>query len=368
MRQLSGKRKIAFVIHNLGSGGAERVVTLLANHLVQSYHVTIITHKKRQPFYELHKEICVIHCFNDTLRSQNALESIRNNWRLYKRVNTLIRENRIELCIGFMTTSNVLSVLASRSNGIPVVISERNNPEEEKNKLSHLWRFLKKYTYRKADKLVVQNNRIKSLYINDIDNKKLQIIPNPINPGLRPDPNVEMSNIILNVGRLERQKAQDTLIKAFANLNPSGWELHIIGDGRQRSYLEALIDQLHMNDKVRLLGKKKNIQPYYAKARIFVLSSLYEGFPNVLLEAMQMGKACISTDCPTGPSDIISHGDDGILVPVGNTAELEAALRDLIENPAKERQLGEKAKDATRPYQIENIAAVWEELIAELLK
>lgn len=367
MHQLSGKRKIAFVIHNLGSGGAERVVSLLANHLVKSYQVTIITHKRRRPFYELHQDIRIVHCFEDTVRSQNAFESLRNNWRLYQRVNKIIRDNHIELCIGFMTTSNVLSVLASRSNGIPVMISERNNPEEEKFKLSPLWRFLKKYTYRKADKLIVQNNRIKDLYIKTIEEERLEVIPNPINPDLRPQPGGDVKNIVLNVGRLERQKAQDTLIRAFANLNPPGWELHIIGDGRQKAYLEGLIDELQMHQKVRLLGKKKDILPFYQKARIFVLSSLYEGFPNVLLEAMQMGKACISTDCPTGPSDIITPGEDGILVPVGDTKELEAALRKLIENPELERELGARAVKATRHYQIENIAAIWEGLIAELL-
>lgn len=361
-------KKIAFVINTLKSGGAERVVTILANHLARENHILIITLSKMTPFYPLDKDIVHRYCRAEIPPSKNIVQSIRSNLNLAKRIHNLLKEEEIELCIGFMTTSNILSAWAASRMGIPLIISERNNPQFEDKYLSRFWKILRKFSYPKADRIVVQTQGIRDYFLNTTKKDNYHIIPNPINPDFSRSQQAEKENIILNVGRLADQKGQDILIRAFAALKDTDWELHIIGEGPKRKELEALIAELGVEKRVFLPGRTSEVERYYERAKIFAFTSHYEGFPNALLEAMYFGLACVSTDCPTGPSELLQDGHNGLLVPVGEEEQITQALRKLIDGPQQREEMGRQASLTTQQYTAETIAAEWEELIRSLFR
>ncbi len=358
------KRTIAFVINSLTSGGAERVVSILANSLVSRHNVIIITFISAPIFYDLHKEIKVEHCTHEIKPSKNPFQAVVTNFSLVKRIGFFFSENKVDVCIGFMTTANILSVIASKIQRIPIIISERNNPYLEDRTTPILWKKLRGLVYPKANYLVVQTEGIKSFYKNFIEQKRLKIIPNPINPQFKNKPEIERENVILNVGRLSEQKAQHILIEAFANIKPKGWKLYIVGSGEKKEDLDLLVRDSDMSNQIELLGTVKNVDKLYSSSKIFAFTSIYEGFPNALLEAMYFGLACISTDCPTGPSELIQNDKTGYLVPVNDVKALEDRLEFLINNEKEIERIGNAAKDSTKIYDVDSVVSKWENLIS----
>jgi GalNAc-alpha-(1->4)-GalNAc-alpha-(1->3)-diNAcBac-PP-undecaprenol alpha-1,4-N-acetyl-D-galactosaminyltransferase len=351
----------------MGSGGAERVVSILANQLSKRFKIIIITFIKAPIFYELHESIEVFHCTTKILPSRTFFDALKSNLKLVIRVRLLLKKNDVDLCIGFMTTANVISIISSKWQRIPVIISERNNPFMEDSIVPRFWKIMRRLTYKKANYLVVQTETIKRYYTKTIPEKKLKTIPNPVNPDFYDFPAMARQNIILNVGRLTKQKGQDLLVRAFNNMKPKLWQLHIVGEGEDRTYLEKLIGDLNMNKSVKLLGRQKNIAKYYNSAKIFAFTSLYEGFPNALSEAMFFGMACVSTDCPTGPAELITEGLNGYLVPVNDQSALEERLLYLMDNEEARLRIGETAKKSMANFKANIIAGQWISLIDDLL-
>jgi glycosyltransferase involved in cell wall biosynthesis len=177
-----------------------------------------------------------------------------------------------------------------------------------------------------------------------IPRQRISVIRNPVitpdldrlaaapctHPWLAPD----QPPVILGAGRLQRQKDFPTLIRAFSRLpRTGGYRLGILGEGGGRSKLEALIGELGLTDRVALLGFQDNPYAWLARARLFVLSSAWEGSPNVLTEAMALGVPVVSTDCPSGPYELLDGGRFGPLVPVGDAMALAAAMQRTLEQP-----------------------------------
>ncbi len=351
------------MINSLPSGGAERVVSILANSLVIRYNVLIITFIEEPIFYDLHEGIKIRSCTSKIVPSKNPLQAVSSNFFLIRRLRHFLKKDKVDVCIGFMTTANILAVIASKMCTIPVIISERNNPYLEDHTIPRYWKMLRKLVYPKANYLVVQTEGIKTFYKRLIRPGRLRIIPNPINPAFKKMPQVNRENIILNVGRLSNQKAQDILIRAFANIRPADWKLQIVGDGEKKQVLEGLINDLNMSDQIELLGTSKNIEKIYSKSKIFAFTSIFEGFPNALLEAMHFGLACIATDCPTGPSELLNNGKTGYLIPVNNIMALENKLTLLINNELEIKRLGNAAEKSTEKYQVDHIVSKWEDLL-----
>ncbi|MBT9189033.1 glycosyltransferase family 4 protein [Zobellia russellii] len=361
------KKNIAFIISSLNSGGAERVVSTLSNELSNSYNVHIIVFAKGTPFYKLNKKVQFHYCLPHIGPSKNIFGAVRNNFSLYKKVSELFNIHKIDLGIAFLTSSNIIATLAARKNNIPIIISERNNPSTDKT--NFFWNTLRKLLYPKADKLVVQTSLIQSFFTSWIDSSKLHILPNPISPELKIEASdeYEKENIILNVGRLTNQKGQDILIKAFANINPTGWKLYIIGQGNKKNEYQKLIHELNLEESIILLGRKQNIQEYYKSAKIFAFPSRYEGFPNALIEAMHMGLPCISTDCPTGPSELIKDNENGFLTQVDHLAEFTSKLSQLIEDKALRAKFSKLSPLAVQHLTVETVSNQWEDLINSAL-
>lgn len=357
------KPKIAFVLPALNMGGAQRVVTVLANVLIKNYQVFIITFTNTKVYYELDNNITILNCTDSIRPSTNGFVGIKNNLYLLKRIHAIIKENNIDLLISFLTSANILTTLVAKFNNLPVIISERNNPYSQK--VSRIWGLMRQITYPKADFVIVQTETIKSFYSSKIKEDRLIILPNPIAPELTQKRigNFKKENIILNAGRLTNQKAQDILIRAFALTENKGWKLVIAGEGPNRKKFEHLIKELKLESKVFLPGRQKNIHDLYNRSKIFAFSSIFEGFPNALIEAMHFGLACVSTDCPTGPSELIEHGKNGYLVPMNNPTEFAKKLNKLMNDDRESLAFGRNAINAVEKLEAKNVVKLWEKLI-----
>lgn len=362
---MNDKKKIAFVISKLSSGGAQRVIATLANELVAKLDVTIITYTNRASFYELDPKVKHISCFaEESIKSSaNFFESILLNYKLNKKIGQIVKNEQIDLVIGFITQSNIFSIFAAKQNGIPSIISERSNPK--RSNTQKFWKILRNLAYPRTDCLVVQTENVKKYYGDKVPGSKIVTLPNPINTTLSAKrTNNQKENIILCVGRLHKLKNHAMAIKAFKNIKPEGWRLILLGEGPEEENLRKLISG---NTNIELAGAIPNIEDYYNRARIFLFTSNHEGFPNALLEAMHFGLAPISTDCESGPSEIIEDGNNGYLVPVGDIEAMEQKLKMLTENDELLENLAAQAQLTTERYLSENVTRSWYNLIISKL-
>ena len=235
---------------------------------------------------------------------------------------------RPKFVLSFMNKYNVFCLVSLKGTKIPVIVSERDSPTEELPKIRSL---LRDRYYPYADGIIFQTKAARD-FINSRGSLCVEqtIIPNPIIRVIDPDSR-KPDHIILAIGRLVPKKGFDQLLDAFAGMrNGGGWRLVICGDGPMRSALERRARDLGVYNCVEFAGMVKDLGIYYRKAGLFAFSSLYEGYPNALAEAMVSGLPCISYDCPTGPAEMIQHGVNGLLVTVGDVAALSAAMDMLV--------------------------------------
>lgn len=356
-------KKIAFIVSTLSSGGAERVISNLSNVLIENFEIVIITFIKSEPFYNLDNRIKVISCKDEIRQSKSIFQSIRLNYILTKRIYRILKKEQVHLAIGFITSANILTTIASKIQGIPCVISERNNPLVED--VPRLWKILRSIIYPLTDTLVVQTEGVKKIYGKSIKSDKLIILPNPISSNLSilRDETVIKENIILTVGRLDENKGHEIIIKAFSFINPENWKLLIIGDGEKKQELIALINSLNLSSKIKILSKVKQIENYYNISSIFVFASKSEGFPNALLEAMHFGLPCISFDCNFGPSDLIDDGINGYLIPINQELVFRERLTQLINSKELRLNFSQESKTSTEMYKSDVAVDQWKELI-----
>ncbi|MEO8933904.1 MAG: glycosyltransferase family 4 protein [Xanthomarina sp.] len=361
------KKSIAFVLPNLNAGGAQRVVSTLSNLLIKEFHVSVIILYKNDLFYNLDPKVKLEFCSSTYQANPNIFQSVTTHFILIKNLIKILRSHKTDLIIGFLPVTNIYAILASKFLRIPSIISERANPEY--SILSPFWSYIRKRGYPLSNCLVVQTQATKS-YFKSYVKSNIEVINNPINLNLllKKDFSIKKEDIILNVGRLAEPKNQDLLIRAFSNINHMGWKLILVGDGVNYDPFKNLINSLEMQEHIVLAGNSTDVASYYNKSKIFAFTSKYEGFPNVILEAMSYGLACISTNCPHGPSEIIKNNKNGLLIPVSDQHALETALTELIEKKDFREKLGKNALESTLAYQPSNIALKWSVLINKLIK
>lgn len=330
-------KKIFLVIAALAPGGAERVMSELANVFVNypktEVHLVLLSDQK--DFYSIDCNIFV-HRLGFKGKGWKKLFS---ELTIFLKLRKLLRKEKPDSVLSFMIKYNVFTLLASWGLGLKVFVSERNNPYRNYGKKLM---FLEKLTYKSATGVIAQTNLAKAVLEQRTGNNNVKVIPNPVkNIKLYPEQNRE--NIILNIGSLHPQKGQTYLIEAFSKLNAPDWKLIIIGEGAERTTLEGLIKLLKLEDRIFMPGVKSNIDSWLAKASVFAFSSIYEGFPNALAEAMSAGLPCVSFDCKTGPRDLIENYKNGILVEEKNVEELANSLQKLIDDPILRLRLGTQA-------------------------
>lgn len=362
------KKKIAFVIGGLTPGGAERVITNLSNSLSANFDVTIITFFESEPFYKLASSVNVVSCFEKLPKPTSFLSSLKLNYTILKKISTITKENKIDLLIGFITQANVKAVLAAKLNKIPCLISERNDPL--KNDIPKFWVLLRKFIYPKANCLIVQTERVRQVYERMIKTKEMVVLPNPISSELsklRNTYDINREKIILTVGTFNDDKRQEKIIHAFNELKLNNWQLILLGDGLNKTKLEVLVEKLNLSDKIHILPKAKNVHDYYNKASIFAFASKAEGFPNVLLEAMHFGLPCVSTDCNYGPSDLITDGKNGFLVPVNDQDTFVKKMDQLIKDDNLKVLFSKNAIETSMNFTSDIVTEKWKTAINRYL-
>jgi glycosyltransferase involved in cell wall biosynthesis len=364
--------RMTLIISTFGAGGAERVMAALANYWAEhGREVTLITlTSSREDFYPLHRCIHRIGLELTGVSSSIAAAAWSNLQRL-KRLRQEIRASRPDIVLSFIDTGNVLTLAASRGLGIPVVVSERNDPNY--HDIGSIWAWLRRLLYPQAAALVVQTNNVRAWAERIVKSHAVHVIPNPVTPILNGAEHVssfrENGCRAVAMGRLAMQKGFDLLLRAFAQCAAKhpGWSLVIMGEGPERRSLETLASDLGVRDRVRLVGIVQEPFSVLREADLFVMPSRYEGFPNALVEAMACGCAVISTDCSSGPRDIIRDGIDGVLVRPDDVDSLAAAMDRLMGDQVARRGLEKRAVEVIERFSTEKVMKMWDNLFLSLL-
>lgn len=342
------KKKIAIFLPSLSDGGAEKVMVSLANNFVSKFYSVDLLLVSQQGVY-----------FN-MLSDEVRLINIDKSRAIYAvpRVLKYLRNERPDVLLSALTHTNVIAlickVLCLRK--IRVVVSERsiisNSTLLSGNRLYLINKYILKLLYPLADSIIAiskgcAKDLVKTL---EISNKKIVVINNPlikdsninINDSNEDKINLSLQHnnkhkhLIIAVGRLKKVKNFPLLIKAFDIVRktvPSS--LIILGEGPERNNLEKLIKELHLEKSIFLPGFVNNPLDYMKKSEVFVSSSSWEGFGNVIVEAMSVGLKIVSVDCPGGPREILEDGKWGKLVPLNNVSSLADAIKKIIDEDVK---------------------------------
>ncbi len=365
-------KKIAIVINSLKvGGGAEKTASALADGLKGRGHDVFVFVFSRS------EEECAVNCEITVLESalpKNSLGALSAIFSRGKEIAKKSKERSIDTFISFMEEANFAS-LSSKiifGNKARVICSVRNNPEKKKP----MARFLMRALYRFADGLVVNSSALAGLL--EGFSSKVSVVYNPMDyeeAQKRAVEDLSMEDakifgdgpVFVNIGRLHPQKGQDVLIRAFSLVvkeTPQA-KLVFIGEGESKERLMALSSSLGLPSKVLFLGRRKNVFPFLRKASVFVLSSNWEGMPNVLLEAMAIGTPIVATDCPTGVREVVAQSSDdanfpviterGILVEVGNETMLAEAMKSALSTKRK--------VVVDERFLMDNVLNEWEKII-----
>ncbi|MCD6732476.1 MAG: glycosyltransferase family 4 protein [Burkholderiaceae bacterium] len=366
-------RRLCLVISTLGAGGAERVLSTLANWWAAAGHsITLVTLSDgSDDFYWLDERIERI-ALGVMRPARRPHEAVFQNLRRICALREAINATRPDVVVSFISTVNVLTLIATMGLGVPTIVSERVDPRT--HAIGRAWSLLRNHWYSRAYAVVVQTRSVAECISEAMRLNRCVVIPNPLAPPLlaldgeiSAQPLGTMSPTIAAMGRLVDQKGFDLLIEAFALTRPreSGWRLVIIGDGPRRKALEAVARKLGVDDIVEFAGRVHRPETVLRTAKIFVMSSRYEGFPNALLEAMALGIACVATDCRSGPADIVRHGIDGLLVPSENVAALATTIRSLMDDDILRTGLAMRAREVRARFSVDRIAAQWDALLVD---
>ena len=362
--------RLTLVIGSLRCGGAERVLTSLANGWRRDGHaVTVVTlgNDEEPPYFPLDPEVSPAP-LGVARPSRTFRESIVTNLACVRALRRSFRQSRPDVIVSFLTRINVLVLLAALGRAVPVIVSERNHPALEP--LHRAWQWLRKRLYPHADAVVVPTRRIAEWFPQRLQ-PRIVVIPNAVAPHGRSGPR-ETGRVdrgtVLGVGRLVREKGFDLLVRAFAaaTRRHEGWNLVIAGEGAERAALAELAESCGVAGRVHLAGRQADIRRVYTEADIFVLPSRREGFPNVLLEAMAAGLPAVAADCPTGPREIIRGERDGLLVATENADALARALVRLIDDIDLRKRLGTEAVRVTDRYGAAEIRERWTALVSQV--
>ena len=390
LRSDQGQRRVGIYIDSLKLGGAERVTLLMANWLHSAnWQPLLLTRKPTSwDFYPMPEGVIRSVEQADPLWMKR-LGPLALPWRL-KRLRNWIRQEQITLVIGMTTIPAIKLLLATVGLGIPCVISERNYPPMKRLGLS--WRLLRRLTYPWAALHLVQTDFVGRWLSLHVGAKEQLLLPNPVIwplPVLKPelDPNSWLSQfgvgvndpVLLAVGTKAQQKGFDRLVGCFRELAPQHPRLQLVivgiavgtyhGRDQQQDLCRLLENDPLLRDRLHFPGPVGNIQQWYERAQLFVLSSRYEGFPNVLLEAMASGCCCIASDCPQGPAELIQDSVNGRLIPENaSTQHWINAINELLRQPVLRQGLGAAAEEVRDRYHPERLSSSFIAALDHLLQ
>lgn len=293
--------------------------------------------------------------------------------KILMRLRRALAESEPDVIVSFIDLTNILTLIAAKRMDVPVIISERTDPRAYRIPL--IGRILRRATYPRAAALVVQTSSVAEWAETMVASERVRVIANPVRPSRRDQAEAHSQSLpsgpfVLGVGRLGSEKGFDLLIRAFARSikDHPEWQLVILGRGSEEKNLRKLARDVGVDSHTQFLGLIREINVAYARGALFVLSSRFEGFPNVLLEAMAAGMPVIAADCRSGPRDIVTHEVDGILVRPNDVGALHRAMERVMSDPELRSRLGSEARRVVDRFSIHTIADAWGELFATALQ
>lgn len=347
--------KIVLVIPTVSQGGAERVMSELANTWAKKGHdVNLVLLADGEEFYKLSDAVKIYRLAMPL--NENILNRLISLFKMLLKLRNLIKEINPEFVLSFMNKYNAFTLISTIKLNQKIIVSERDSPTE---KLHFITDKLRKYTYKFADGVICQTKLSKDFIRKETNNQNVISIPNPLKD-IYINQLVKKENIIINVGRLVTKKGQNYLIESFSRLkNIDDWKLVLLGEGPLRNDLEKKIIELKLEDKVILKGKVKDVDQWLNKSSIFAFPSILEGFPNALAEAMAIGLPCVSFDCDTGPSDLIIDNKNGFLTKVYDIDNFTKRLQQLVDDKELRDSFSNEAKKISLNLNKNNISNLY---------
>lgn len=349
-------KKILFVTSDLDRGGAQRVLTILANEYQKKgweVHIAMVLYNRIG--YDVDENIFIHNLSRDGGNIKNLVYWIRG-------LRTLAKQVKPNIVVSFAGRVNMIAMMSILGMNIPVLVSERNDPLNDRR--SKLEVELCKRFYSRANTVVFQTNYQREFYKKYCD-KNSVVIGNPIAAPIYTGEHV--SKDIVAVGKLMEQKNHSMLIKAFSQIADiySDKNVHIYGKGELKESLQQQVDALNLENRVIFEGNIDNIFEVLHKHQYFVMCSNYEGLSNALLEAMTSGMMCISTNW-NGVQDIIQDGENGLLVPIDDENVLVDKLKKVFDGYYDENAIKKNAIKKAEEYQTNRIIDQWYTAIEEL--
>ena len=336
-------KSILFVTYKLSDGGAERAISRFASELSElGYRIGLLIFKRQEDEYLVSSGVKIFSFSNKY--SEDVGNVITRTLRRKKEIHQVLKQFMPDCVIPFLEPIVRETYFASRGLGIPIVATLRDTPQVT----SFLKRILRTYVYNKSNAIFLQS-KAQVQYVAKKNRKKCFIVPNPVS-----DDFIEaMKNRsyrtqirrIVSVGRLAEQKNYPLLIRSIEKTHRNYPELKLIiyGEGECKDLLRDIIDSLNAEEYIILKGRTNDLAQELLNSDLFIMTSNHEGMPNALMEAMATGIPCISSDCPTGPKELLGKNERGILFEKGSEKELEDAISFCINNPEKANSLGKQA-------------------------
>ena len=373
------EKSIAFYIGGLCIGGAERVICNLAEYFYsEGYRVTMVTKVRDEKEYDLNPRIRRI--IADITPEEETGSRIHNLLARINKLRRIWKEVKPDVIVSFIRKNNLMAIASAAPLGIPVVVSVRSAPERELKGFG--FKTISFLLFRKAAGVVLQTREAYDFFPGYIRAKAV-VLPNSINPeflkaseeletqGDGSSTNSAREKKIITVGRIDDNKNQKLLVDAYVRIAMQypDWSLELVGDGSGKKSLEEYVRTLPCKDRINFTGAVNDVAKRMSVASIFVLPSKIEGMPNALIEAMVMGMACISTDCPCGgPRDLIAADEsNGVLVPVDKADAMAIALKRLITNDILRESMGDNAKKIINTLHPDAVNKQWKNYIENVV-
>lgn len=358
-------KTIFFITNELSGGGAERVMSNLANYLIKrDYNIKFILLNGNEIVYPLDKAIEII--IRPDVQARDTLAQIQF-------IRKYMKKNKNALFVSFFTHQNLYTILASVATKAKVLVSERNDPANTfTRKLQKIGDFSRKILYKnKHCKKIVFQTQGASDYFEERIAKKGVVIANPLKNGLPHPYTGQRKKTVVAVGRISPQKNYRLLFDAFAKFSEihPDYKLEIYGNGASKDAVKKYIAKLNLTDKVELCGFCKNVHERILDAGMYVMSSDFEGLSNAMLEALAIGLPVISTDHPPGGARAyITSYENGILTPVRDVDAMTKAMCYMTENTEKAQEMGQKAALVREALSEDTICKKWQTVFDDILK
>ena len=361
-------RKIAFYIGSLHKGGAERVFVNLAEFFLdQGYKVLMVTQYRKENEYFLADGIDRI--ISDITPQETTGSRIVNFIRRFNKLRGIWKSEKPDLVLSCVGKNNFITIVTTMFTRTKAVVSVVGEAKEEYP--TKLMRSLANLLFPFATGVILQTERSRSFFSKRVGRKAV-ILPNSLNPlFIREKFQGEREKKIVSIGRLDANKNHEMIIRAFANLlgKYPEYSLIIYGEGELREYLQELILALKLEEKVFLPGVIPDVAEKIEKSALFILASYSEGVSNALIEAMALGLPVIATDVPSGgTAELIWHGKNGWIIPVGDQTALEEAMDRLLSDADFADRLGDQAHKIQERLAPDQVNGQWKAYFEERLK